>query len=72
MKDMIINYTIQNHRYERNEVRARIASNKMRLGEYIIHKDNGKITEIWMDGQEIKNTKEKIEEIVRKKAELEK
>lgn len=39
---MVISYVIESHRQERNQIRAKLSANKIRLGEYVLSKENGK------------------------------
>ena len=50
-------------------MRLRVNHNKIRLGEYLVQK---KGSDFWVDGTEIREVREKIENIVREKDELEK
>lgn len=45
---MIINHVIESHRQERNQIRAKISANKIRLGEYVLSKHEGKNVEVWL------------------------
>ena len=69
---MVINYSIENHLHQRNETRARIAANRIRLGEYIINKEGGKMTESWIDGNEIRGIKERLDNIAKRRDDLDK
>jgi hypothetical protein len=53
----MLDYAIKFHKMKRNEMRQRVSNNKIRLGEYISDK-KGK--DIWIDGTEIREIKEKI------------
>lgn len=61
-KNQMLDYVAKFHKMKRNEMRQRVSNNKIRLGEYIPDK-KGK--DIWIDGIEIREIKEKIEVINR-------
>ena len=69
MKIEMLETVIKLHRMKRNEMRLRVSNNKIRLGQYIVQK---KGSDFWVDGTEIREVKEKIENIVKEKDELEK
>jgi len=53
-------------------LRAKISNNKIRLGEFVTCRENGKTQELWVDGSEIRAVKEKLDDINNQKEELEK
>jgi tousled-like kinase len=53
-------------------LRAKISNNKIRLGEFVTCRENGKTLELWVDGSEIRSVKEKLDDINNQKEELEK
>jgi tousled-like kinase len=72
LKDKILSIVVENHRLKRNELRAKISNNKIRLGEFVTCRENGKTQELWVDGSEIRSVKEKLDDINNQKEELEK
>ena len=48
MKEMVVNHVIESHRQERNQIRAKISANKIRLGEYVLSKEGNRNTEVWL------------------------
>lgn len=63
LKDKILTIVMENHRLKRNELRAKISNNKIRLGEFVTCRENGKTQELWVDGSEIRSVKEKLDDI---------
>jgi tousled-like kinase len=72
LKDKILSIVVENHRLKRNELRAKISNNKIRLGEFVTCRENGKTQELWVDGSEIRSVKEKLDDINNQKEVLEK
>jgi hypothetical protein len=70
LKDKILSIVVENHRLKRNELRAKISNNKIRLGEFVTCRENGKTQELWVDGAEIRSVKEKLDDINNQKEEL--
>jgi hypothetical protein len=50
----IVDSTVKLHKIKRTELRAKVSSNKIRLGEYFSYKGGG---EVWTDGTEFREFK---------------
>ena len=56
----IAKQVLENENHKRNERKNLLNQQKQRLGEYMQQRDGNKFVDIWMDGYEIRNLKEKI------------
>ena len=64
MKKEMLELVIRIHKMKRNEIKMRVSQNKIRLGEYLSYK---KGQDVWIDGTEIREVKEKLENINKEK-----
>ena len=51
---------VESEKYRRAEIRYSSNQMKMRYGEFELAREGSKITEVWVDGQEIKDNKFKL------------
>jgi tousled-like kinase len=72
IRSRLLDTMLENHRLKRNELRGKLATNKIRLGEYVTCREAGKTQELWVDGSEIRQVREKLDAINNQKEELEK
>ncbi|CAD8081271.1 unnamed protein product [Paramecium sonneborni] len=68
---VIKQFVIELDQYERAQIVMEIEKNRERLGEYSYQREKTQIQEVWKDGREIKQIKEKLKLIINQKEEIE-
>lgn len=59
-RDMISKLLLKTYKLKRDENRNMLFNQKQRLGEHITQRKGHKFVDIWIDGYEIRNLKEKM------------
>ena len=57
IKKQMLEYSIHNHKLKRNEMRARVNNNKIRLGEFSTQR---RVNDTWVEGKEMREIREKL------------
>ncbi|CAD8173347.1 unnamed protein product [Paramecium octaurelia] len=70
-ENAIRQFVIEVDQYERMQMIMEIEKNKEKLGEYSYQREKTQIQEVWVDGKEIKQIKEKVKLIENQKEEIE-
>ncbi|CAD8087120.1 unnamed protein product [Paramecium sonneborni] len=70
-ENVVKQFVIGLDQFERVQIEQEIEKNKERLGEYSYQREKTQIQEVWMDGKEIKQLKEKLKMIVNQKEDIE-
>lgn len=70
VQKLLSSYLLECERYKKNEIKTHLASQRNRLGEYISQRNGSKFEDIWVDGYEMRNLKEKINNFAKTKVEL--
>ena len=65
-------FVIEIETFRRNERKAFLSRQRQRLGEYVSQREGSKFVDVWSDGYEMRQVKEKLENLIKEREELEK
>lgn len=71
VKFQVSTFLLELEQLKRSERRAYIKTQKLRIGEYITHRNGAKFIETWIDGHELRELKAKLDSISKDKESIE-
>ncbi|CAD8049088.1 unnamed protein product [Paramecium sonneborni] len=71
MQEIVKQLAIDNEKLKKQQLQIQIKNNRFRLGEFNLQREKINIIDVWVDGQEIKDTREQAKNLENSRLELE-